>query len=226
MNKTRLIWGIICLLIAGGLAIANLRLPPENLMFTVGNQNMPWVPVVILGIVGIVLLATAWTGQEKVEEKPKIVEDPERAALNKRLETIAWGAFLILLGGFMFVPEDIIKGGWWSIGVGLIFLGLNAARYFNDLRMSGFTTFLGVISVMLSVGVPLACHCAVEELIHVLVNLGLTDGLHEVGSEFGDDGVHRIVDGSVHELLVVLPDHLSGLDNPLEPVFGPCFHVF
>jgi len=31
---------------------------------------------------------------------------------------------------------------------GLIFLGLNAARYFNGLRMSGFTTFLGVISVL------------------------------------------------------------------------------
>ena len=137
MNKTRLIWGIICLLIAVGLAVANLRLPPENLMFTVGNQNMPWVPVVIVGIVGIVLLATAWTGQEEVKEKPKIVEDPERAALNKRLETIAWGAFLILLGGFMFVPEEIIKGGWWSIGVGLIMLGLNAARYVNGLRMSG-----------------------------------------------------------------------------------------
>ena len=48
----------------------------------------------------------------------------------------------------MFVPEEIIKGGWWSIGVGLIFLGLNAARYFNRLRMSGFTTFLGIISVI------------------------------------------------------------------------------
>ena len=48
----------------------------------------------------------------------------------------------------MFVPEEIIKGGWWSIGVGLIFLGLNAARYFKGLRMSGFTTFLGIISVL------------------------------------------------------------------------------
>ena len=48
----------------------------------------------------------------------------------------------------MFVPDEIIKGGWWSIGVGLILLGLNVARYFNGLRMSGFTTFLGVLSVI------------------------------------------------------------------------------
>lgn len=149
MNKSRLIWGIVCLVIAGGLTIANLRLPPENLMFQVGDVNMPWVPPVVLGIVGIVLLVASFQGGED-KEKPKeeIKVDPDRAALNKRLETIAWGFFLVLVGGFMFVPDEIIKGGWWSIGVGLIMLGLNAARYFNGLRMSGFTTFLGIISVI------------------------------------------------------------------------------
>jgi uncharacterized membrane protein len=149
MNKSRLIWGIVCLVIAGGLTVANLRLPPENLMFQVGDVNMPWVPPVVLAIVGVILLASSFRGEE-AEEKPKeeISVDPDRAALNKRLETIAWGFFLVLVGGFMFVPDEIVKGGWWSIGVGLIMLGLNAARYFNGLKMSGFTTFLGIISVI------------------------------------------------------------------------------
>ncbi len=147
MNKSKLTGGIICLVIAGGLTVANLRLPPENLMFMVGDINMPWVPVVVLAIVGIILLATANEGEKKEEPKPEVNVDPEKAALNKNIERVAWGAFLIMLGGFMFVPEEIIKGGWWSIGVGLIFLGLNAARYFNGLRMSGFTTFLGILSV-------------------------------------------------------------------------------
>jgi len=150
MNKSRLIGGIICLVIAGALTVANLRLPPEDLMFQVGDVNMPWVPPIVLGIVGIVLLAgSGKSGQTAAETKrPEAVQDPEKAALNKRLETIGWGCFLVLLGGFMFVPEEIVKGGWWSIGVGLIMLGLNAARYFNGLRMSGFTTFLGIISVI------------------------------------------------------------------------------
>ncbi len=148
MNKTNLIWGIICLVIAGGLTVANLTLPPENLMFQVGTANMPWIPPVALAIVGIILLANASRGSaEQGMVKEQTPMDPEKAALNKRLETMAWGAFLIMLGGFMFVPNEIIKGGWWSIGVGLIFLGLNAARYFNGLRMSGFTTFLGILSV-------------------------------------------------------------------------------
>lgn len=145
MDKGKLAGGIICLVIAALLTVANLRLDPEDVMFQVGNVNMPWVPPVVLGIVGIILLATM-KQPEKTKEEPVI--EPDRAALNKRLETVAWGAFLIMLGGFMFVPEEIIKGGWWSIGVGLIFLGLNGARYFSGLRMSGFTTFLGLISVI------------------------------------------------------------------------------
>jgi len=147
MKKSNLIWGIICLVIAGGLTVANLRLPEEDLMFMVGDVNMPWLPPVIVGIIGIVLLATANQPEDKEDAKEEIAVDDDKAALNKNLERIAWGAFLIMLGGFMFVPEEIVKGGWWSIGVGLIFLGLNAARYLNGLRMSGFTTFLGILSV-------------------------------------------------------------------------------
>ena len=150
MKNSRAIWGVICLALAGLLAVLNLTLPPENLVFTVGDQNMPWVPPIILGILGLVLLASSVIGQptdNELAEKPELVIDPDKAALNKRLETICWGLFLIMLGGFMFVPEEFIKGGWWSVGIGLIMLGLNAARYFNQIRMSSFTTFLGILSL-------------------------------------------------------------------------------
>ena len=52
MNKGQLIGGGICLGLAILLAVLNFTLPPENLMFQVGNQNMPWVPPVVLAIVG------------------------------------------------------------------------------------------------------------------------------------------------------------------------------
>jgi hypothetical protein len=149
MNKSRLIWGIICLALAGVLVVLNLTLPPDNLVFQVGNRNMPWVPLIVLGIVGIVLLTTTWGGEQApVEAKKEIVQDADKAALNKRLETIAWGFFLIMLGGFMFVPNEQVPECLWSIGVGIIMLGLNAARSFNKIRMSGFTTVLGILSVV------------------------------------------------------------------------------
>ncbi len=82
------------------------------------------------------------------EIKPTTPVDPEKAALNKRLETAAWGMFLIALGGFMFVPKNYAPEGLWSIVLGLIMLGLNAARYAYKIRMSGFTTILGIVAVL------------------------------------------------------------------------------
>ncbi len=72
----------------------------------------------------------------------------DKKALNKRLETIAWGSFLVMLGGFMYIPNTILSKGFWSIGVGLIMLGLNYVRYTRQIKMSGFTTFLGVVSLV------------------------------------------------------------------------------
>jgi hypothetical protein len=150
VNKSQMIWGIVCLVIAAGLTVVNLTLPPDKLAFQISGQNMPWVPPVVLGIIGIILLATM--GQ-KEEPKPsstqvKPGQDPEKTALNKRLESIAWGLFLIMLGGFALVPHNLIPTGVWSIGVGLIMLGLNGARYFYNIKMSGFTTVLGILSVI------------------------------------------------------------------------------
>ena len=149
MNKSKLIWGIVCLVVAAVLGVLSVVLPEDSMIFYAGEENLRWVPAVVLAIVGIILLATMGQPSEKKDEvKPEVAIDPEKAALNKRLESMAWGAFLIMLGGFMFIPDETVDQGWWSIGVGLIFLGLNAARYFNGLRMSGFTTFLGIISLI------------------------------------------------------------------------------
>lgn len=56
MNKSRLIGGIICLAVAGLLAVLSFRLPADKLMFMVGGIN---VPMIILAIVGLLLLVTA-----------------------------------------------------------------------------------------------------------------------------------------------------------------------
>lgn len=149
MNKSRLIWGIICLALAVLLAVLTFVLPEGKIMFMVDDTNMPWVPPVVLGILGIVLLATAGRGEKEAAQA--VYVDEEKVALNKRLETIGWGCFLIMLGGFMFVPHETVAKGFWSIGVGVIMLGLNVARYFYKIKMSGFTTVLGIISLITGV---------------------------------------------------------------------------
>lgn len=150
MNKTRLVWGIICVVIAAILAVLYFTQPKGNLMFQIGDQNLPWLPAVAIGIVGIVLLATGMTAPPTKEaaKKEAIPIDPDKAALNKRLENVAWGLFLIMLGGFALVPDEVIPKGLWSIGIGLIMLGLNLARYIKKIKMSGFTTVLGILSLV------------------------------------------------------------------------------
>lgn len=60
MNITRLVFGIICLVLAAALTVANLTLPQSNLMFMVGDINMPWVPAVALAALGIVLITSVF----------------------------------------------------------------------------------------------------------------------------------------------------------------------
>ena len=83
-----------------------------------------------------------------LETQPGNAQADDKAALNKRLEGMGWGLFLIMWGGSALVPSKTISEGWWSIGVGLIMLGLNLARYHYRIKMSGFTTFLGIIAII------------------------------------------------------------------------------
>jgi hypothetical protein len=63
MNKGRLIGGIICLAIAGLLAVLIFALPEGDVIFMIGDRNMPWIPVIGLAGVGAALVGTAPWGQ-------------------------------------------------------------------------------------------------------------------------------------------------------------------
>ena len=68
--------------------------------------------------------------------------------LNKTLENIAWGLFLVMIGGMWLAPEDVVPEGTWLIGVGLIMIGLNAARHLKGIKTSTFTVFLGTLALV------------------------------------------------------------------------------
>ncbi len=154
MNRSQAIGGFICLAIAALLAVLTVTLPADKMMFMIGDINAPIVPVIVLAVVGLGLVIMARKHEETasapVAEKTKEeqLKSEEKKALNGRLEAMGWGLFLIMLGGFMLIPGDQIPRGVWSVGVGLIMLGLNAARYYYGLKLSGFTTFLGLLALL------------------------------------------------------------------------------
>jgi hypothetical protein len=154
MNRSQAIGGFICLAIAALLAVLTVTLPADKIMFMIGDVNAPIVPVIVLAVVGLGLVIMARKHEETAsapvaaKTKEEQLQSEEKKALNGRLEAMGWGLFLIMIGGFMLIPGDQIPRGVWSVGVGLILLGLNAARYYYGLKLSGFTTFLGLLALL------------------------------------------------------------------------------
>ena len=148
MKRSNLIGGIIFLALAALFTVLNLALPEGDVTFMYEGQNMPWVPPVVMLIIGVIFFATGYGRADEDAKREPMVIDEEKAALNKRMETIAWGLFLVMLGCYILVPHSVVSRGIWSIGIGLIMLGLNLARYLKGIKMSAFTTVLGFLSII------------------------------------------------------------------------------
>ena len=74
-------------------------------------------------------------------------ETLERRRLGQRLEELALAVFLIMSGALWLAPDARVPEGMWLAGVGVILLGLNAARSLNGLRLSGFGIVAGVAAL-------------------------------------------------------------------------------
>jgi len=74
-------------------------------------------------------------------------QDTQKSALDKRLDAIGWGLFLIMIGGLWLLPEGTLPDGTWLIGMGVIILGLSAYRIFIGIRVSGFWTVIGILAL-------------------------------------------------------------------------------
>ena len=72
---------------------------------------------------------------------------------DRNLETVAWGALFIWWGITELIPG--LPHGTGAIGIGLIWLGLNAARALKGVPTSGLTTTLGILALVLG-GLELA----------------------------------------------------------------------
>lgn len=98
-------------------------------------------------------------------------EAARKQDLNKRLETVGWGLFLIMLGGFALVKG--VPEGTWLIGAGLIMLGLNATRLLLGIRVSWFTLILGTIALLSGLSSVLGVDIPVGPLLIILIGLAI-----------------------------------------------------
>jgi hypothetical protein len=98
-------------------------------------------------------------------------DEVRKRELNHRLETIGWGLFLIMIGGFALVKG--VPEGTWLIGAGLIMLGLNAVRLLVGIRASWFTLILGTIALLSGIGSVYGVDIPVGPLLIILIGLAI-----------------------------------------------------
>jgi len=66
------------------------------------------------------------------------------------LTSLAWGIFIILIGGLWIVAEltRLDMGSYFALGVGLILIGLNLARRSIGTKISKFSLGLGIVALL------------------------------------------------------------------------------
>jgi hypothetical protein len=89
------------------------------------------------------------------------------------LTTLAWGLFLVLIGG-LWAASGIYHfdaGPYLALGAGLILIGLNLARTGLGMRLSKFSLFIGLVALAFGgsgvIGYPLPLF----ETIIILIGL-------------------------------------------------------
>lgn len=102
-----------------------------------------------------------------------VVLEPSKVELNRRLERMSWGLFLIMIGGFALVPSGQLPSGAWLIGVGVIMLGLNGVRSMVGIPISWFTTVLGAVALLAGAGDISGIDMPVGPLLLILIGAAI-----------------------------------------------------
>lgn len=102
------------------------------------------------------------------------ITEPRNAraeALDQSLGDFGWGALLVVTGTAWLLPRGLMPDGTWLISVGLILLGLNAARYSLSRQWDGCSLTLGVLAFLAGAGALL--HFSLPVLAITLIVVGL-----------------------------------------------------
>ncbi len=101
---------------------------------------------------------------------------PDRSGvrrLGQRLDEIATALALIMTGGLWLAPKAMFPEGTWLAGLGLILLGLNAARRIRGLKTSGFGIIVGLIAFAAGIGRIIGQELPLIPILLIILGAGL-----------------------------------------------------
>jgi hypothetical protein len=91
----------------------------------------------------------------------------------QRLDEIAMALVLIMTGGMWLAPKAMFPDGTWLAGLGLILLGLNAARRMNGVKTSGFGIIVGLIAFAAGIGRIIGQELPIVPILLIILGAGL-----------------------------------------------------
>ncbi len=78
-----------------------------------------------------------------------------------------------MIGGIWLIPGEQVPEGAWLVGVGLIMLGLNAARYLSGISTSSFTIVLGTLALVSGTGDLVGMDLPVPAILLIIIGANL-----------------------------------------------------
>ena len=105
---------------------------------------------------------------------PTTMDTESKEALNRRLETLGWGLFLIMTGALWLIPNQVVPEGTWLIAAGGIMLGVNVVRYLNDITMSKATLVLGILALIFGISDFVGVALPFLPILLILVGAAIT----------------------------------------------------
>ncbi len=69
-----------------------------------------------------------------------------------RIDAIGWALFFVMIGGLGLFSAESVPEGTWLVGLGVIWLGGNAARFAYGLKAIGWTLIAGVVALAAGLG--------------------------------------------------------------------------
>ncbi len=106
-------------------------------------------------------------------DKTKGNPDAEKKELDRRLDAVGWGLFLIMIGGLWLAPEGAVPEGTWLIGVGVIILGLMGIRYLYGMKVNAFWLVLGLIAFAFGVSSVFGLNIPVFPILLIIIGLNI-----------------------------------------------------
>jgi hypothetical protein len=91
----------------------------------------------------------------------------------KRFDEIALALVLIMTGALWLAPKPMFPEGAWLVGVGLIVLGLNAARRVRGLKTSGFGIIVGLLAFAAGTGRIIGRDLPLMPILLIILGAGL-----------------------------------------------------